>query len=31
MEGGGVNPSIGALRRYAEATGTRLKVTLEQA
>lgn len=30
MEGGGVNPSIGALRRYAEATGTRLKVTLEQ-
>jgi ribosome-binding protein aMBF1 (putative translation factor) len=29
MEGGGVNPSIGALRRYALATGTRLKVTLE--
>ncbi len=30
MEGGDINPSIGALRRYAEATGTRLKVTLEQ-
>ncbi len=31
MEGGGVNPSLGALRRYAEATGSRLKVTLEGA
>jgi predicted transcriptional regulator len=31
MEGGGVNPSIRALRRYAEATGSRLNVTLEAA
>jgi predicted transcriptional regulator len=31
MEGGGVNPSVGALRRYAEATGSHLKVTLEAA
>lgn len=31
MEGGGVNPSLGALRRYAEATGSRLlQVTLEK-
>jgi len=31
MEGGRVNPSIGMLRRYAEATGTRLRVRLEEA
>ena len=28
LEGGGVSPSIATLRRYAEATGTRLKVAL---
>ena len=31
MEGGRVNPSIGMLRRYAEATGTRLRLELERA
>lgn len=31
IEGGSINPSVGALRRYAEATGSRLKVTLEAA
>ena len=28
LEGGGVSPSIATLRRYAEATGTRLTVGL---
>ena len=28
LEGGGVSPSITTLRRYAEATGTRLTVAL---
>ncbi len=28
LEGGGVSPSIATLRRYAEATGTRLTVAL---
>ena len=27
---GGANPSMKALQRYAEATGSRLKITLEQ-
>ena len=31
LEGGGVSPSITTLRRYAEATGTRLTVGLVQA
>ena len=31
LEGGGVSPSIHTLRRYAEATGTRLTVGLVQA
>ena len=31
LEGGGVSPSISTLRRYAEATGTRLTVGLVQA
>ncbi|TVS09670.1 MAG: XRE family transcriptional regulator [Gammaproteobacteria bacterium] len=31
MEGGRVNPSIGMLRRYAEATGTRLRLRLDEA
>lgn len=31
MEGGRVNPSIAMLRRYAEATGTRLHVRLDEA
>ncbi|MXW54948.1 MAG: helix-turn-helix transcriptional regulator [Gammaproteobacteria bacterium] len=26
MEGGGVSPSVATLRRYAKATGTRLKI-----
>jgi transcriptional regulator with XRE-family HTH domain len=30
LEGGGVSPSLSTLRRYAEATGRRLKVTLER-
>ncbi len=29
MEGGIINPSMKALRRYAEATGSRLKISLE--
>jgi predicted transcriptional regulator len=28
LEGGGVSPSLSTLRRYAEATGTRLEVNL---
>jgi DNA-binding XRE family transcriptional regulator len=28
LEGGGVSPSLSTLRRYAEATGTKLKVSL---
>lgn len=28
LEGGGVSPSISTLRRYAEATGTRLEINL---
>ncbi len=28
LEGGGVSPSISTLRRYAEATGTRLEISL---
>lgn len=28
LEGGGVSPSLSTLRRYAEATGTRLQVNL---
>lgn len=28
LEGGGVSPSLATLRRYAEATGTRLQVSL---
>lgn len=28
LEGGGVSPSLSTLRRYAEATGTRLQVDL---
>ena len=28
LEGGGVSPSLATLRRYAEATGTTLKVSL---
>ena len=31
LEGGGVSPSFATLRRYAEATGTRLTVGLVQA
>ena len=31
LEGGGVSPSFSTLRRYAEATGTRLTVGLVQA
>ncbi len=31
LEGGGVSPSFTTLRRYAEATGTRLTVGLVQA
>ena len=31
LESGGVSPSIKTLRRYAEATGTRLSVDLSQA
>ncbi|MDE0082183.1 MAG: helix-turn-helix domain-containing protein [Gammaproteobacteria bacterium] len=31
LEGGGVSPSFATLRRYAEATGTRLTVDLVQA
>ena len=30
LEGGGVSPSISTLRRYAQATGTRLTVGLVQ-
>ena len=30
LEGGRANPSISTLRRYAEATGTRLRVVFEQ-
>jgi transcriptional regulator with XRE-family HTH domain len=29
LEGGSGNPSLSTLRRYAEATGTRLKVSFE--
>ena len=28
LEGGGVSPSLSTLRKYAEATGTRLRVSL---
>lgn len=28
LEGGGVSPSLSTLRRYAEATGTKLQVSL---
>ena len=28
LEGGGVSPSLATLRRYADATGTRLQVSL---
>lgn len=28
LEGGGISPSLATLRRYAEATGTRLQVSL---
>jgi len=28
LEGGGVSPSLATLRRYAEATGTKLRVSL---
>ena len=31
LEGGRVSPSLATLRRYAEATGTRLAVALERA
>ena len=31
LEGGRVSPSVATLRRYAEATGTRLSVGLERA
>ena len=31
LEGGGVSPSFATLRRYAEATGSRLEVDLVQA
>jgi len=31
LEGGRVNPSMATLRRYAEATGSRLEVTLPAA
>ncbi len=31
LEGGGVSPSLSTLRRYAEATGTRLRVELRRA
>ena len=30
LEGGRGNPSLATLRRYAEATGTRLKITFER-
>lgn len=30
LEGGSVSPSLATLRRYAEATGTRLEVSLVQ-
>lgn len=30
LEGGGVSPSLTTLRRYAAATGSRLKVSLER-
>jgi len=30
LEGGGVSPSLATLRRYAAATGSRLKVSLER-
>lgn len=30
MEGGQINPSIRALQRYAAATGSRLKISLER-
>jgi predicted transcriptional regulator len=30
LEGGSVSPSLATLRRYAEATGTRLQVSLVQ-
>lgn len=30
LEGGGVSPSIATLRRYAEATGTKLEINLVQ-
>jgi ribosome-binding protein aMBF1 (putative translation factor) len=30
LEGGGVSPSLSTLRRFAEATGSRLKVTIER-
>jgi ribosome-binding protein aMBF1 (putative translation factor) len=30
LEGGRANPSISTLRRYADATGTRLRVVFEQ-
>lgn len=29
MEGGVINPSMKALKRYAEATGARLKISME--
>jgi len=31
LEGGRANPSVGTLRRYAKATGTRLKISFERA
>jgi predicted transcriptional regulator len=31
LEGGGVSPSLSTLRRYAEATGTKLEVSLVRA
>ena len=29
LEGGAINPSLKALKRYADATGARLKISLE--
>lgn len=31
LEGGKANPSIGTLRRYGKATGSRLKISFERA
>nr|WP_288200187.1 helix-turn-helix transcriptional regulator [uncultured Pleomorphomonas sp.] len=31
LEGGGVSPSLSTLRKYAEATGTKLEINLVQA